>query len=117
MERLNKAKRPNQQSLKRKRTGGNRGDESGGDEDWGDEDWAAELARDLKHILVVRSDAGDWQVLIQVEEWDCLDENWFLVDSTWHDHDAQGYRIQNDDAFNRYPKEDRKTPFKVRFHV
>ena len=114
MKRLNdQAKR----SLKRKRDG-TRGDESGGDEDWGDEDWAAELARDLKHILVVRTDAGDWQVLIQVEEWDCLDENpWFLVDSTWHDHDAQGYRIQNDDAFNRYPKEDRKTPFKVRFHV
>jgi len=94
-----------------------RANEFGGDEDWGDEDWAAELVRDLKHILVVHSDAGDWQVLIQVEEWDCLDENWFVVDSTWQDHEAQGYRIQNDDAFNRYPKEDRKTPFKVRFHV
>lgn len=94
-----------------------RGDEFGNDQDWGDEDGAAQLARDLKHILAVDLNAGDWQVLIQVEEWDCLDESWFVVDSTWQDHDAQGYRIENDDALNRYPKEDRKTPFKVRFHV
>jgi hypothetical protein len=92
-------------------------DESGGDGDWGDEDWAAELVWDLKHILVVHSDAGDSQAHIQVEEWDCLDENWFVVDSTWQDHDAQAYRIQNDDSLDRYPKEDRKTPFKVWFHV
>jgi len=87
------------------------------DECGGDEDWAAELVQDLKQILVVHSDAGDWQVLIQVEEWDSLDENWFVVESTWQDHDAQAYRIQNDDALDRYPKEDKKTPFKVLFHV
>jgi hypothetical protein len=84
----------------------------------GDEDWATELAQDLKQILVVHSDAGDWEVLIQVEEWDdYCGENWFVVESTWQDHDAQGYRIENDDALDRYPKEDKMTPFKVLFHV
>ena len=79
------------------------------------EDWAQKLARDLKNILVVPTDSGDWLALIKVEEYDIFDKDWFFVDSA--SDGVHRYSIRNDEDEERWVTKDHDRFYQVRLQV